>query len=100
MSFHVCQCNHNGHVEHHLRYPGMSSQEAQEIADKINSGMLRQAKPIDFITPFKDGILDEGIQPGESIAESANNWAEWCERRHFAMLAKFIRNRLIPPGTK
>ena len=40
MSVHVCPCMHHGAVEWHLRYPGMSQEAAQDIADKINSGML------------------------------------------------------------
>ena len=40
MSVHVCPCMHHGAVEWHLRYPGMSQEAAQGIADKINSGML------------------------------------------------------------
>ena len=40
MSIHVCSCMHHGVGEWHLRYPGMSQEAAQGIADKINSGML------------------------------------------------------------
>lgn len=41
MSIHVCKCIHNGHEEHHLRYPGMTEAAAQELADRINGGWLR-----------------------------------------------------------
>jgi hypothetical protein len=40
MSIHVCKCEHKGRTEYHLRYPGMTEDEAQEIADKINAGYL------------------------------------------------------------
>lgn len=40
MSVHVCKCVHNGVEEFHLRYPGMTEQAAQELADKVNSGAL------------------------------------------------------------
>jgi hypothetical protein len=47
MSIHVCKCEHKGRTEYHLRYPGMYESEAQELADKINSGALaaRPAAP-------------------------------------------------------
>lgn len=38
MSIHVCKCSHAGRDEWHLRYPGMRQDEAQWIADQINSG--------------------------------------------------------------
>ena len=41
MSIHVCKCTHNGREEYHLRYPGMTEAEAQELADRINAGWLR-----------------------------------------------------------
>ena len=41
MSIHVCKCTHNGREEYHLRYPGMTEAEAQELADRINGGCLR-----------------------------------------------------------
>lgn len=43
MSIHVCKCTHKGEVEYHLRYPGMSEAAAQEVADKINAGLLTQS---------------------------------------------------------
>ena len=36
MSIHVCKCGD----EYHLRYPGLTKQEAQSIADRINGGEL------------------------------------------------------------
>ncbi len=36
MSFHACACN----GEHHLRYPGLTAEEAQRIANMINEGVL------------------------------------------------------------
>lgn len=40
MSIHVCRCQNNGKEEFHLRYPGMTEGEAQDIADMINGGAL------------------------------------------------------------
>ena len=45
MSIHVCKCTRNGVDEHHLRYPGMSQEWAQRIADKINYGWLDGSDP-------------------------------------------------------
>ena len=40
MSIHVVKCVHRGNVEYHLRYPGMTEEQAQAIADQINGGVL------------------------------------------------------------
>jgi len=40
MSIHVCKCEHKGRAEYHLRYPGMTQDEAQALADRINGGEL------------------------------------------------------------
>lgn len=40
MSIHICKCEHNGRTEYHLRYPGMTQEEAQALADRINGGEL------------------------------------------------------------
>ena len=40
MSIHVCKCEHNGRTEYHLRYPGITQDEAQALADRINGGEL------------------------------------------------------------
>lgn len=40
MSVHVCKCEHNGRTEYHIRYPGLTQQAAQALADNINSGQL------------------------------------------------------------
>lgn len=40
MSVHVCECEHNGRTEYHIRYPGLTRQDAQALADNINSGQL------------------------------------------------------------
>lgn len=40
MSIHVCKGEHNGRTEYHLRYPGMTQEEAQALADRINGGEL------------------------------------------------------------
>lgn len=41
MSIHVCKCMHRGREEWHLRYPGMTQEEAQWLADRINAEALR-----------------------------------------------------------
>lgn len=40
MSIHVCKCERHDRPEFHLRYPGMTEQEAQRLADRINGGCL------------------------------------------------------------
>lgn len=45
MSIHVCECVHNGRKEYHLRYPGLTKEQAQSIADRINSGALVRKDP-------------------------------------------------------
>jgi len=42
VSIHVCSCQHNGKTEHHLRYPGMTMEGAQNLAIDINSGKLQK----------------------------------------------------------
>ena len=44
MSIHVCKCTHGVNIEYHLRYPGMTEEEAQSLADKINGGWLREPR--------------------------------------------------------
>jgi len=48
MSIHICKCTHNGREEYHLRYPGMTEAAAQELADRINGGWLRQPEESNF----------------------------------------------------
>lgn len=45
MSMHVCKCARDGKVEYHLRYPGLTEAQAQEIANKINAGCLNWPPP-------------------------------------------------------
>lgn len=40
MSIHVCESVYRGNAEFHLRYPGMTEQEAQNLADSINGGCV------------------------------------------------------------
>lgn len=56
MSVHVCECEHNGRTEYHLRYPGMTQAEAQNWADKINGG-----SPYDAPTPAQEVTQSEPI---------------------------------------
>jgi len=46
MSIHVVKSEYNGHVEYHLRYPGMTKEVAQRLADRINGGALELADAI------------------------------------------------------
>ena len=71
MSIHVCKCHHKfdreavGREEYHLRYPGMSKEEAQDIADRINAGCLL---PLSAKEPL-DGVLC-----GEEAQEEPSTW--------------------------
>jgi len=40
VSFHFCRCDRGAHREWHLRYPGLTEEEAQQIANMINDGVL------------------------------------------------------------
>jgi hypothetical protein len=42
MSIHVTECVHGHLKEFHLRYPGMTYEEAQKLANDINSGKLQK----------------------------------------------------------
>lgn len=66
MSIHVCKCEHNGRTEFHLRYPGMTQDEAQTLADRINGGELVDAD-----------------HPLRKDAERLN----WLERQHLEELS-------------
>jgi len=46
MSLHVVKSEYNGHQEYHLRYPGMTKEAAQRLADRINGGALELADDI------------------------------------------------------
>lgn len=74
MSVHVCPCMHHGAVEWHLRYPGMSQEAAQGIADKINSGMLdsKQAKVVEL--PERDIGDDPGRGHSQSVRDYQEGW--------------------------
>lgn len=60
MSIHVCKCDHNGRTEYHLRYPGMTQEEAQRLADKINGGAMEA-----LAIPTQQSAVD-GWQPIET----------------------------------
>ncbi len=98
MSIHVCECERLGKVEFHLRYPDMSKEEAQSIADRINIGLLSTSTELDY-TPgdwFKVTTLEELQQFYNSrlpaIREAARTlgWAigvHGSERRDFDLMA-------------
>jgi len=65
MSIHVCRCEHNNRTEYHLRYPGMTQEEAQALADRINGGEL-------------DNKLREALRKANSQAERFER--EWYLR--------------------
>lgn len=56
MSVHVCQCQYRGHAEWHLRYPGLSEQNAQLVADAINGGVLKYSKLTPVLLSMADFI--------------------------------------------
>lgn len=39
MSIHVVSCLYKGRPEFHLRYPGLTDEQAQLLANKINAGV-------------------------------------------------------------
>lgn len=52
MSMHVCTCSYVGKIEYHIRYPGLTEREAQEIANALNSDAItvwRQMRRLDAI---------------------------------------------------
>lgn len=61
MSIHVCRCVHNGREEYHLRYPGITEREAQELAADIN-GNRRAFPDIDDATVEEMRVAYEGSQ--------------------------------------
>lgn len=97
MSIHVCKCEHNGREEWHLRYPGMTKESAQELADKINGGMLgcaeraraeeREAcaKVCDAEENRVDGLTDKVVPDGNLYLAGKAMAAHRC--------AKNIRER-------
>lgn len=105
MSIHVCECEHNGRTEYHLRYPGMSEQSAQNIADKINSGALdaaltqpasQEQQPLSATAFTSDQVqsaitafLEFGQQQagvGHKGYFSGGGWAATCLRDHLNQL--------------
>lgn len=40
MNIELCKCEHEGHGEWHLRYPGLTESAARYIRDQINAGAL------------------------------------------------------------
>ena len=83
MSIHVKACTHNGKEEYHLRYPGMSKEAAQEIADRINGGALckRQMPLTDKEKLDKIEAILFGIDKTEN--ESEAGWWETSTGAHF-----------------
>jgi len=81
MSIHVCSCMHHGVGEWHLRYPGMSQEAAQGIADKINSGML-DGKQADRIAALEAELA--------RVTAERDEWvAKWKEMRRMFAEAKY-----------
>jgi hypothetical protein len=60
VSIHVTSCTYKGKLEYHLRYPGMSEEEAQELANKINAGAL----------DCRERLTTSGIRPLQEDGES------------------------------
>ena len=74
MSIHVCKCEHKGVTEWHLRYPGMTQNEAQDVADKINAGALwifeeiSYEKHISIANALRDYILKDLAENNPPVA--------------------------------
>ena len=77
MSVHVCKCTHNGRDEWHLRYPGMSEEAAQRLADKINAGTPLQGAGCLLCAEGND------LPRGE--------WCRSCGRSNETPLARAVR---------
>ena len=88
MSIHVCSCMHHGVGEWHLRYPGMSQEAAQGIADKINSGMLG-GKQADRIAALE---ADLARVTAERDAITELNQAQFLALENCRLLAARNRN--------
>jgi len=83
MSIHVCKCTHNGRDEYHLRYPGMTEEEAQNIADMINGGALDiyyriKKEQEDKLLPNDMETKQVTLEPTEAmIDEGAKRLVRW-----------------------
>ncbi len=71
MSIHVVKCVHNGRIEYHLRYPGLSHEHAQAIADLINSGKLDTSPPAAARVP-----ADEPVAWREHVEQRMRQWRQ------------------------
>lgn len=100
MSIHVCQCEHNGKLEYHLRYPGMTEGEAQNIANQINGGCLRSDKV--SLTVLRDlvsgDISKEAIFVFQQAAVASNlGWNDGLNvrsiRAGIEALTKYIKEK-------
>ena len=69
MSIHVCNCSYGGRHEAHLRYPGMTQEEAQKIADQINGGCLRSDKV--SLTVLEDLVSGDISKEAISVFQQA-----------------------------
>jgi hypothetical protein len=76
MSIHVCKCKHNGITEFHLRYPGMSEEAAQELADKINGGKLEGGALPDAASVKLESIIAQytSMDTANAIAKSVKHY--------------------------
>jgi hypothetical protein len=56
MSVHVCECKTAGKPdEYHIRYPGWTQGQAQDVADRINAGLLQSWQEQKLRTLSEDG---------------------------------------------
>lgn len=81
MNLQVCACEYGGNFEYHIRYPGMTEQEAHNLVHNINSSMLSLSATRDRIItdmcytwnheyglvkdPESSSVLDGGLTPQE-----------------------------------
>lgn len=79
MSVHIIKCVHGGRVEWHLRYPGMTEQAAQALADDINSGKFmneQQRQELAELRAYK-AATETWHKEGDTLCLAAENWRFW-----------------------
>lgn len=86
MSIHVCKCGD----EFHLRYPGMTEDQAQNLASTINKGIpttggcktsVCQAATVDGVCcPAESCDLEDGTRTWEQIARQLKARCSHLER--------------------
>ena len=109
MSIHVCKCVHRGEVEYHLRYPSLTAERAQAIADLINDGRLDMAVPVPVNSVddmnalaakagFLLGVYPSGIAKPITTVGILDRDGEWVHlNSHLKTYTELLLNRKITP---